>query len=180
MAFLERSEDIGLVSADPILVGAGTQILSLGTLPMVIPTAILETVIYCDDLDRARQFYQGVIGLPLVSEEPGRHLFFRVGTSMLLIFNPRQTRSATVRVGDQIIPRHGSDGPSHFAFQIDPAQLEAVKTNLRREGVEIESEIDWPSPPGQIGGHSIYCRDPAGNSVEFATRSLWFGDETGV
>ena len=43
---------------------------------MVTPNAILETVVYCDDLDAARAFYEGVVGLSLVSLEPGRHLFF--------------------------------------------------------------------------------------------------------
>jgi catechol 2,3-dioxygenase-like lactoylglutathione lyase family enzyme len=138
-----------------------------------MPLAILETVVYCQDLDAARGFYEDVLGLPLESALPGRHLFFRVGSSMLLVFNPRQTRTATVKVGDQLIPRHGADGASHFAFQVALSQLEDIKTRLLDHGIVIESEIDWPG-----GGHSIYCRDPAGNSVEFATRSLWFNQET--
>ena len=133
------------------------------------PQAILETVVYCEDLDAARQFYEGVIGLPLVSREPGRHLFFCVGGSMLLVFDPRKTSEATVHVGDQAIPRHGAGGASHFAFQVDPSQFDAIRANLDEHDVALESEIDWPG-----GGHSIYCRDPGGNSVEFATRTLWF------
>ena len=71
-----------------------------------------------------------------------------------------------------MIPRHGGDGASHFAFQIDSAEdLDAIRDNLRGRGVAIESEICWP---GTADARSIYCRDPAGNSVEFATRSLWF------
>jgi len=34
--------------------------------------------------------------------------------------------------------------------------------------VPIESELSWPQ-----GGQSLYVRDPAGNSVELATRSTW-------
>ncbi len=60
-------------------------------------------------------------------------------------------------------------GPSHMAFQAEPGEIDRIKANLIERDVAIEAQIDWPG-----GGHSIYCRDPAGNSVEFATRSLWF------
>ncbi len=32
----------------------------------------------------------------------------------------------------------------------------------------IESEFEWPQ-----GGHSIYIRDPSGNSIEFAEPRIW-------
>ena len=34
--------------------------------------------------------------------------------------------------------------------------------------VEIEHEEAWPR-----GGHSLYFRDPAGNSVELITPGVW-------
>ena len=137
----------------------------------VIPPAVLETSVYCEDLNAARSFYRDVVGLTLISEDPDRHLFFRVGdsSSMFLVFRPQQTRQATVQVNGQAIPRHGADGASHMAFQTDEQQLAEWRVQLVRHGIEIESEITWPN-----GGHSIYCRDPAGNSIEFATRRLWF------
>ena len=137
----------------------------------VTPPAVLETSVYCEDLDAARSFYRDVVGLTLVSEDPDRHLFFRVGdsSSMFLVFRPQQTRQTTVQVNGQAIPRHGPDGASHMAFQTDEQQLTHWRVQLVRHGIEIESEITWPN-----GGHSIYCRDPAGNSIEFATRRLWF------
>ena len=133
------------------------------------PQGILETVVYCECLSAACDFYEQVVGLTVVSIEPGRHVFFRVGQGMLLIFNPHDTAGGTVLIGDQMIPRHGSTGPSHFAFEILPQQVDAVRQHLSNRKIAIEAEIEWPT-----GGHSIYCRDPAGNSVEFATRQLWF------
>jgi catechol 2,3-dioxygenase-like lactoylglutathione lyase family enzyme len=133
------------------------------------PLGILETVVYCEDLSAAHDFYEQVVGLPVVSVEPGRHVFFRVGKGMLLVFNPLETESGAVHVGDQLIPRHGGTGPSHFAFEILPRQVDAVREHLQSWQIAIEAEIEWPG-----GGHSLYCRDPAGNSVEFATRELWF------
>jgi hypothetical protein len=34
--------------------------------------------------------------------------------------------------------------------------------------VAIESEVSWPG-----GGRSLYVRDPAGNSLEFASADIW-------
>lgn len=133
------------------------------------PSAILETVVYCPDLEAAKEFYEGVIGLQLFINEPNRHLFYKVGTGMLLVFNPETTSRVPVEVSGKPLLLHGARGASHFAFQVDLDQFDAIKARLSQHGVAIESEIAWPN-----GGHSIYCRDPAGNSVEFATRSLWF------
>ena len=38
----------------------------------------------------------------------------------------------------------------------------------RAHGVAIEHEETWP-----LGGHSLYFRDPAGNSVELITPGVW-------
>ena len=39
-----------------------------------------------------KDFYVNKIGLEFVSEEKGRHVFLRAGKSMLLIFNPDNTK----------------------------------------------------------------------------------------
>src|SRR5262245_50920711 len=54
---------------------------------------IVETAVYADDLAAAEAFYGGVLGLPVIGREAGRHVFFRVGDrDVLLIFNPATTR----------------------------------------------------------------------------------------
>lgn len=133
------------------------------------PKAILETVLYCDDLVAAGEFYEQVIGLELLSHEPNRHRFYQVGGSMLLIFQPNATEQMTVQIGGQVIPKHGAHGPGHMAFAVDEIEMDTIRRRLNDHGVGIESAIDWPT-----GGRSLYCRDPARNSIEFATRSLWF------
>ena len=93
------------------------------------------------------------------AKEAGRHVFFQVGDrGMLLIFRPE----ATLR-GDRL-PAHGARGPGHFALGIAAEDLEAWRLRLREHRVEIEHEQTWPH-----GGHSLYFRDPAGNSVELIT-----------
>lgn len=129
-------------------------------------SGILETALYCKDLKAARGFYQHIMLLELVGEEPRRHLFFRCGSGMLLIFNPAM--SSKDLPGGQDVPTHGSTGPGHAAFAIEPGQIDDWKEHLALHGVEIEREINWPN-----GAHSIYFRDPANNSLELATPSLW-------
>lgn len=136
------------------------------------PRGILETVVYSKDLPAAREFYEQIIGLTVVAYEPERHLMLRVGQSMLLIFHPDDSRTKEISVSGAMIPQHGCDGRSHFAFEVAEDQLAEIKQNLAQHGIPIESEIHWSG-----GGHSLYCRDPADNSVEFATAKLWFDDE---
>ncbi len=124
---------------------------------------LVETAVYTDDLDAAERFYRDVLGLEFLGKEPGRHVFFQVGThDALLIFRPE----ATLR-GDHL-PAHGARGPGHFAMGIDADALDLWRDHLRRHDVAIEHEEAWP-----LGGHSLYFRDPAGNSVELTTPGVW-------
>jgi len=123
--------------------------------------AVLETCLYASDLDAAERFYKDVLGLKYYSRVPGRHVFFRCGDGMFLVFNP----AATSGPG---FPAHGAQGPGHVAFRISANDFEQWREILRGKAVTIEAEVDWPR-----GGHSIYFRDPAGNSVELASAAVW-------
>ncbi|MEJ2147783.1 MAG: VOC family protein, partial [Acidobacteriota bacterium] len=52
---------------------------------------VLETCLYARDLEAAEQFYAGVLGLQPFSRNPGRHVFFRCGDAVFLVFNPEVT-----------------------------------------------------------------------------------------
>jgi len=130
---------------------------------------VLETCLCVDDLGRADQFYADVLGLELESRQEGRHVFFRCGRRMLLLFNPLASRES-----NEHFPSHGAFGPGHIAFGVREAELAAWKGWLEQRGVPIEKTIDWPG-----GGQSVYFRDPAGNSLELATPKIWgIGEET--
>ena len=129
---------------------------------------VLETCLCVDDLPAAEQFYTAVLGLQLHSQQPGRHLFFRCGNRMLLLFDPRQS---TLPHG--VVPAHGTHGPGHVCFAVREADLAAWREHLTNCQVVIESEVDWPQ-----GGRSLYFRDPAGNSLELATPKIWGIGET--
>jgi catechol 2,3-dioxygenase-like lactoylglutathione lyase family enzyme len=124
---------------------------------------VLETCLYVDDLGAAEAFYREVLGLEFISKVDGRHVFFRCGQGVFLLFNPDQTAISTGRA-----PTHGAHGPGHAAFRLAESDIEAWRSQLQTRGVEIETEFEWPG-----GGYSIYFRDPAGNSLELTTLKTW-------
>lgn len=128
---------------------------------------VLETCVYASDLIASERFYVDVVGLAVYSREPGRHVFFRCGQGMFLVFNPERT--ATGQTLDGVaFPSHGTSGAGHVAFRVPPGAMPDWKRWLSQHGVPIEAEVEWPG-----GGHSLYVRDPAGNSIELATALLW-------
>lgn len=124
--------------------------------------AVLETVLYVDDLEAARRFYGGVLGLAEDSHRPGVFAFFRLEAQMLLLFEPAAAAQA------RGVPAHGARGPGHACFAVPERELVVWARRLESLGVAIEQWQDWPR-----GGRSLYFRDPAGNSLELATPRIW-------
>ena len=131
------------------------------------PRALLEAAVYVDDLDAARKFYRDILGLQLFQEVLGRHMFFALGPSVLLVFNPTATNQPPGNP-KMPVPPHGARGPGHVCFAMNRAEIAAMEARLRAAGVEIDTSFEWPN-----GARSLYVRDPAGNSVEFAEPWLW-------
>jgi 8-oxo-dGTP pyrophosphatase MutT (NUDIX family)/catechol 2,3-dioxygenase-like lactoylglutathione lyase family enzyme len=129
---------------------------------------VLETCLYADDLATAAGFYARVLGAEPFLEEASRHVFMRMGGSLVFLFRPEASRVPTPEGKGLPIPTHGATGPGHVAWSVDLEDLEAWRRHLMDHGVPIEEEIEWPH-----GARSLYFRDPAGNSLELATRSLW-------
>ena len=129
---------------------------------------VLETCLYASDLDQSEDFYTRVLKLKLFIKNPERHLFYRCGDSMLMLFNPDETRNKQSVVNGSSVPSHGAIGPGHAAFKVRLSEMDQWRDWLIRHDVEIESEVDWPS-----GGHSIYFRDPTNNCLELASPGIW-------
>jgi catechol 2,3-dioxygenase-like lactoylglutathione lyase family enzyme len=134
---------------------------------------ILETTLYVDDLAKAEDFYGNVLGLLKIFAVPGRQLTFRCQDSILLIFDPGHTEREQIVINGGAIPLHGARGSGHAAFRVAKSDLEAWRKHFRNGGVAVESEVSWPN-----GAHSIYFRDPAGNSLELATPEMWTNTNT--
>ena len=87
---------------------------------------------------------------------------------MLLIFNPAETERPPHDPALPV-PPHGARGPGHLAFAATAQELDRWRERLEAAGVAIEADFRWPGSEAR----SIYVRDPAGNSVEFAEPRLW-------
>ena len=128
---------------------------------------ILETALYAANLAETADFYERVLGLERFAEAEGRHVFFRAGEQVLLLFDPEATQRPPAP--DSLpVPPHGATGPGHVCFAATAAGIAGWVAHLAKHRVSIEADFEWPQ-----GGRSIYFRDPAGNSVEFAEPRIW-------
>jgi catechol 2,3-dioxygenase-like lactoylglutathione lyase family enzyme len=137
-------------------------------MPPTTIARVLETSLYAEDLRATDQFYGTVLGLERIAFVEGRHVFYRCGAGVVLIFDPRNTANQSTTVNGAAVPLHGTQGAGHIALAVPEDDLVEWRTYLERSGVAIESEVTWPR-----GGRSLYVRDPAGNSVEIASPTLW-------
>ena len=135
---------------------------------MPTPDGILEAALYAPDLDAAATFYGDILGLTEVGRVSGRHVFYRVGAAILLIFRADATRDGAPPGAALPVPGHGAEGPGHVCFMMEARALDQLKQGLAARGVPVEADFRWPN-----GARSVYLRDPAGNSVEFAEPRLW-------
>ena len=124
---------------------------------------IKETCLYIRDLEKAKTFYHEVLELPVISYVEGRHLFLRAGQSVLLLFNPEDSRGKTSP------PAHYGGGKQHFAFEVTSKSYADAKEEISKKGIEIIDEITW-----QSGKESFYFNDPEGNVLEVLPQSgIW-------
>jgi catechol 2,3-dioxygenase-like lactoylglutathione lyase family enzyme len=85
---------------------------------------IKETCVYVDHLDEIKNFYETILGLPVISYLKDKHIFFRAGSSVLLFFNPEDSRKKVSP------PSHHGGGNQHFAFEVRKEDYDKVKTEL--------------------------------------------------
>jgi catechol 2,3-dioxygenase-like lactoylglutathione lyase family enzyme len=130
------------------------------------PAGILETALYVSDVETAARFYGDVLGLECILRAGSESVFFRCGPGVVILFDAEKLKERPK--GGLPIPSHGAAGPGHVCFRATRDEIAGWKSHLEAHGVAIESEFDWPN-----GAHSLYFRDPSGNSIEFAEPQLW-------
>jgi catechol 2,3-dioxygenase-like lactoylglutathione lyase family enzyme len=113
----------------------------------MLADAMLVSTVAVTDLDRARKFFQGQLGLPLLDETP---FAFRFGAGR----------------GTQISVRRGQPNVGQTAGHFEVADIEAVIRELTARGVTFE---DYETPRttnfiAQIGpARGAWFKDPDGN-----------------
>lgn len=151
-------------------------------------TGILETCLYVEDLAAAARFYESLFGFPRLASDsrfcafavtvPGEGATKdiarvagkenpRANVSVLLLFRRGATREPIALSGG-LIPSHDGSGEAHLAFAVPAEDLAAWENRLASRGILIESRVRW-----ELGGESVYFRDPDRHLVELATPGTW-------
>jgi len=122
---------------------------------------ILESSLYVDDLPRSVRFYQEIFGFPVISDFGERGCAMHAGPhQVLLLFKKGASR--------EILSPHNGDGELHIAFAIPAAELAAWESWLAKKGIAVEEKRSW-----ELGGWSLYFRDPDRHLIELATPGVW-------
>lgn len=115
-------------------------------------TAFLHASLLVSDLDRARVFYEGVLGLSPSGARPElgfAGVWYEIGAQqihLLALPNPDPTEGR---------PAHGGRD-RHVALGVD--SLEEVRQALDQAGISYTLS--------RSGRPALFCRDPDGNAVE--------------
>lgn len=130
-----------------------------------ITDGILESSLYVTDVARSVQFYEEIFGFQVIAEFGERGCAMRVGMrQVLLLFKKGASRVAS---RTNLSP-HDGNGELHIAFAIGMQELERWEEWLRESGIAIEEKRAW-----ELGGFSIYLRDPDRHLLELATPGIW-------
>jgi catechol 2,3-dioxygenase-like lactoylglutathione lyase family enzyme len=130
--------------------------------PMLPKTdGILESSLYVSDLLRSVRFYEETFGFSVISEFGERGCAMHAGThQVLLLFKKGASR--------MIQSPHDGDGELHVAFAIPADELANWESWLNTRGIAVEEKKKW-----ELGGWSLYFRDPDRHLVELATPGTW-------
>ena len=104
-------------------------------------TGVLEAALYAADLDRAEAFYHGVLNMEVVLRLEQRHVFFRAGQTILLVFNPEETAKPSQNTR-MPVPAHGAHGPGHVCFRASRDEISRGRMSWTRA---------LPSTPSSTG-----------------------------
>jgi glyoxylase I family protein len=132
--------------------------------PASTARGVHHMALICTDVERTIQFYQGLLGFPLVELMENRdytgstHLFFDIGNDNLLAFF--DFPGLGLQAGVESI---GS--VQHIAISVYPESFESIKARLE------ERNIPYLGPDRGVTT-SIYFKDPDGIQIELINEPL--------
>jgi len=122
---------------------------------------ILESSLYVSDVPRSIRFYEQTFGFRVISDFGERGCAMHAGArQVLLLFKKGASRT--------IQSPHDGDGELHLAFAIPSAELADWEAWLQTRGIAVEEKRTW-----ELGGTSLYFRDPDRHLIELATPGIW-------
>ena len=133
---------------------------------------IHHCALICSDVEQTIQFYQELLGFPLVELMENRdykgstHLFFNIGNNNLLAFFDFPGLGLPPGV-------ESLGGVQHIAISTTPENLERVKARLDERGLPYLG-------PDRGVTTSIYFKDPDGIQIELIAEPLLTMDGRGL
>ncbi|MFV0308986.1 MAG: VOC family protein [Desertimonas sp.] len=158
---------------------------------------INHLALVCQDMQRTVDFYQGVLGMPLIKtiELPqgmGQHFFFDCGGDDCVAFfwfadaperAPGIASPAEFPGAGELATAHGS--MNHVAFSVPPERIEALRDQLIEHGIECTTIFNHDDSEYGVAREfnddvfvrSVYFFDPDGILLEFACWTREFGPD---
>src|SRR5919204_5735755 len=140
--------------------------------PASTARGVHHMALICSDIERTIEFYQDVLGFPLIELMENRdykgstHLFFDIGNNNLLAFFDFP--------GLGLQPGVESIGSvQHIAISTDADNLERIKARLEERGIPYLG-------PDRGVTTSIYFKDPDGIQIELIAEPLRIMDGRGL
>jgi catechol 2,3-dioxygenase-like lactoylglutathione lyase family enzyme len=122
---------------------------------------ILESSLYVDDVGASASFYERIFGFRVISDFGSRGCAMQAGNrQVLLLFKKGGSR--------EIQSPHDGDGEIHLAFAISAEEFASWEAWLAENGIAVEEKKAW-----EMGGWSLYFRDPDRHLIEVATPGVW-------
>lgn len=122
---------------------------------------ILESSLYVSDVSRSIRFYEDIFGFRVISNFGERGCAMQAGVrQVLLLFKKGASRT--------IQSPHDGDGELHIAFAIAHDEMANWESWLQTKGIAVEEKRTW-----ELGGWSLYFRDPDRHLLELATPGVW-------
>ena len=122
---------------------------------------VLESSLYVSDLPRSVGFYHETFGFSVISDFGERGCAMQAGPRQVLLLFKKRASLATSTP-------HDGDGELHLAFAIPTAELANWESWLQQKGIAVEEKRTW-----ELGGWSLYFRDPDHHLLELATPGVW-------
>ena len=130
-------------------------------------SGVVETCLHVKDVELSARFYEALFGFRRMISD-ARFCAFDAGPhSVFLLFLEGGTLEPVTLPGG-VIPPHDGSGHLHVAFGISLEEIPAWEARLSNLGIAVESRVNW-----ELGGHSIYFRDPDLHLIELITPGVW-------
>ena len=110
-----------------------------------------EAFVKVADLDRAKAFYQDILGFEVV-ERNNKQMYIHLDTAHLVL----------KEVGS---PGHDAGGPMHFAFVTSTEKINELVERFASLDYRARGPFDFEGP---LGCRAFFVFDPDGNGVEFS------------